>query len=203
MDFIKKILESATITDGALNIDDLMTQINSELPKHAVPKEMFNQTNNELKQAKKDVATRDEQLEALKNVEGDTTNLKAEIERIKGENKKSVETYEAEIAEIKRSTAIDRALETAKAKIPKAVKALLDLDKIKLDGETLIGMEDQLKTLMEDENSKILFGAEAETQIAGAKPAESGDKEPGSGDLSPGAMYAQQFNAQFAPPTTN
>lgn len=203
MDFIKKILESATITDGALNIDVLMTQINSEFPKHAVPKETFNQTNNELKQAKKDVATRDEQLEALKNVEGDTTNLKAEIERIKGENKKSVEKYEAEIAEIKRSTAIDRALETAKAKIPKAVKALLDLDKIKLDGETLIGMEDQLKTLMEDENSKILFGVEAETQIAGAKPAESGDKEPGSGEQSPGAIYAQQFNAQFAPPTTN
>jgi hypothetical protein len=78
-----------------------------------------------------------------------------------------------------------------------------DITPIKLDGESLLGMEDQLKTLMEDESSKILFGSEASTEIKGAKPAESGNSDPGSGDLSPGAMYAQQFNAQFAPPTTN
>ena len=36
MDFIKQILENAKITDGVLDVEDAMKQINTELPKHCL-----------------------------------------------------------------------------------------------------------------------------------------------------------------------
>ena len=59
------------------------------------------------------------------------------------------------------------ALRDAAAKNPKAVKALLDKEKLKLDGETLLGLEDQLKTLRESD--AYLFG---EDNLSGKKPGD-------------------------------
>ena len=53
------------------------------------------------------------------------------------------------------------ALTGAKGKNPKAIKALLDMDKIKLDEEGLKGLEDQLASLKTNES--YLF--ETETKI--------------------------------------
>ncbi|PKM74919.1 MAG: hypothetical protein CVU92_04075 [Firmicutes bacterium HGW-Firmicutes-17] len=130
MEWLKKLLEAAKINDGVLDIDGLMAQVNAEFPKQAVPKETFNAVSSDLKQAKKDIATRDTQLQELKDSAGDIETLKTTIETMAQDNTKAEAKYQKEIAEIKRSTAIDRALEGAKARIPKAVKALLDLDKI-------------------------------------------------------------------------
>ena len=47
------------------------------------------------------------------------------------------------------------ALANVGAKNPKAVKALLDLEKISLDGENLIGLSDQVKIL--EESDPYLF----------------------------------------------
>lgn len=57
--------------------------------------------------------------------------------------------YNADISAAKLHSALDMALISAKAKNPKLAKAALDIDKIKLDGDKLLGLEDQLTKLKE------------------------------------------------------
>lgn len=42
MEWLKTILEKAVITDGKLDVDATMKEINGEFPKHAVPKQDYN-----------------------------------------------------------------------------------------------------------------------------------------------------------------
>ena len=70
------------------------------------------------------------------------------------------------------------ALTGAKGKNPKAIKALLDMDKIKLDEEGLKGLEDQLASLKTNES--YLF--ETETKIE--QPAMQGF-QPTAGNADP------------------
>lgn len=55
--------------------------------------------------------------------------------------------YDTDIKQARFDYAIDLALRDARAKNPKAVKALLDLNKISLDGEKLIGLSEQLEEI--------------------------------------------------------
>ena len=55
--------------------------------------------------------------------------------------------YDSDIAALKLDTALDHALSAAKARNPKLAKAALDTSKIKLDGDKLLGLDDQLTAL--------------------------------------------------------
>ena len=57
-------------------------------------------------------------------------------------------------------------------------KALLDLEKIKLDGESVIGLEDQIKKLTVGEDSKFLFDVKTDEKpnFKGIVPGEKGDQ---------------------------
>lgn len=56
MDWLRKLLESAKIVDGKLDVDALMKEVNTEFPKNAVPKETFNDINTQLKTANTTIA---------------------------------------------------------------------------------------------------------------------------------------------------
>ena len=51
MEWLKELLEKAKITDGKLNVDEVMEAAKKEFPKHAVPKNVFNDKCEELKTA--------------------------------------------------------------------------------------------------------------------------------------------------------
>ncbi|MDY4420178.1 MAG: scaffolding protein, partial [Clostridium perfringens] len=57
MEWLRKLLEGATITEGKLDIDGLMKSINTEFPKNAVPKDKYNEVSNDLKTANKTLDT--------------------------------------------------------------------------------------------------------------------------------------------------
>lgn len=138
--------------------EELATKVAKELDGNYVPKTRFNEVNTELKQAKDQVKERDSQLETLKKSVGDSDELKKQIETLQNENKTKDETHAAEIKQLKIDTAVDKALAEAKAKNPKAVKALLDLAKAEIsDDGTIKGLDAQIKTLSEAEDSKFLF----------------------------------------------
>ena len=42
MEWLKKILEGAVITDGVLSIDSTVDAIKKEVPKHLIPKDVYN-----------------------------------------------------------------------------------------------------------------------------------------------------------------
>lgn len=145
-----------------------------------IPKSRFDEVNESKKQLEKDIASRDEQLEALKKI--DAEGLKAEIERLQGENKAAQEKYEADMKQVQIDNAVEKALLGAKAKNIKAVKALLDLEKAELDGDSIKGLDEQLKKLQESEDSKFLFDVQTSNkqQFKGFKPGDAGDKKPGT-----------------------
>ncbi len=75
--------------------------------------------------------------------------------------------YNTDIAAVKLDSAVNVALVAARAKNPKLAKAALDMSVIKMDGENLLGLTEQLDKLKETDG--YLF--EAETK---ADPTETG-----------------------------
>ena len=154
MDWLKEILKNAGIPEDKL--DSTIGDINKELPKHFIPKDKYNEVAEAKKKLETDIQERDNQLEQLKNAAGNSEELKAQIEQLQAENKKAAEEWQAKMAQMQLDFALERALTAARAKNPKAVKALLDLEKVKLDGEQLLGLDDQLKALQQSD--PYLFG---------------------------------------------
>jgi len=117
---------------------------------------------NDLKNQLKD---RDGQLDDLSKQVKDNKDLSDEIDRLKEENKTATQDLQDKLDKQAFDFSLDKALSAAKVKNAKAVKALLDADKIKLDGEQLLGLDDQLKTIKESDG--YLF---ADEQQEGGKP---------------------------------
>ena len=132
MDWLKELLKKAGIEEGKL--DSVIGDINKELPKYFIPKDKYNEVAEAKKKLEKDIQDRDKQLDDLKKAAGSNEDLKQQIEKLQAENKKADEAWQAKVAQMQLDFALERALTAAKAKNAKAVKALLDLEKVKLDG---------------------------------------------------------------------
>lgn len=140
-----------------------------------VPADRFNEVNEAKKAAEALVTERDNQLTALKKSAGDNEELKAQIENLQKENKAAKAEFESKVKTLKIDNAINSALTANGAKNLKAVRALLDMEKIGLEGEEVKGIDEQIKALVADESSSFLFNASS-AKPAGTKGAESGGK---------------------------
>ena len=154
MDWLKEILKTAGIEEGKL--EGLIGEIGKELAKYFIPKDKYNEVSEAKKKLEEDIQERDKQLEQLKNAASNNEELKNQIEELQEANRRAAEEWQAKMAQMQLDFAIEKALAAAKAKNAKAVKALLDLEKVKLDGEALIGLDDQLKALQQSD--PYLFG---------------------------------------------
>lgn len=163
--------------------EELADLIMKELDGSYVPKSRFNEINTELKQTKDQVKERDEQLELLKKSNVDSEELKKQIEQLQNDNKAKDEAHANEIKQLKIDTAIDKALADAKAKNPKAVKALLELGDVEIaDDGTIKGLDAKIKKLTEAEDSKFLFDvADTSNNVSkGYVPGQKMDGVPGA-----------------------
>lgn len=141
-----------------------------------IPPERFNEVNEAKKNAEALVAERDKQLAEIKKNAGNNEELKAQIETLQKENKAAKEKFESDLKALKIENAINAALTANGAKNLKAARALLDLEKITLDGDEVKGIGDQIKALLADDGSKFLFDVKpAEIKPAGTKAAEGGN----------------------------
>lgn len=122
-----------------------------------IPPNRFNEVNEAKKAAEATIAERDKQLGELKKAVGDNEALKKQIETLQSENKAAKEKYESDLKAIQLNNAVDSALQEAGARNMKAVKALLDMEKVKFDGEKLEGLSDQIASLRTDESSSFMF----------------------------------------------
>ena len=140
---VKKILQDA----GVENVEDLEGRISKELPKYFKPAKEFNEINDELKLVKGEKKTLENDKQ---KIEEEYNNFKkGAISQADYEvKKKEIEdNSKAEIEAIRLDSKIDLAINNAKAKNVKSVKANLDLKKIKLDGDKLLGFDDQIEAL--------------------------------------------------------
>lgn len=148
MEWLKAILEKAKIEDGKLDIDGVMSTVNSEFPKHAVPKTVFNDKVKELSTANETIAN-------LKKSNADNVELQ---NKIKG--------YESEIETLKTNALNTAKTYALKEQLSKAGVTDTDyliykqggIDKFTFDKDGKpVGVDDILKPLREDKTYSHLF----------------------------------------------
>lgn len=124
----------------------------------------------------KQIQDRDKQLEDLGNKVKDNEELTAEINRLKDENKTTREEFEERLQKQAFEFTLERALNQAGAKNLKAVKALIDTEKINLVDGTLIGLDEQLTALKKSDS--YLFGEDQPPGLKGRTPHETDTNPP-------------------------
>ena len=150
---------------GVNYTEDIGQKIQDEIGKAFVSKADFNAKNEAKKALEAQIAERDKQLEELKKV--DASKLQAEIARLQGENTASKSDFEKQINTLKLTNALDIALLGAKARDVKAVKPFLNLELIKLDGDKLLGFNEQLENIKKEKS--FLFEDVSTPRATGAK----------------------------------
>ncbi|CAM3001778.1 phage scaffolding protein [Hathewaya histolytica] len=117
-----------------------------------IPKQRFDQINEQAKEYKKQVGERDQQITKFKEDYKDVDGLKEKVSELEEINKKQKEDYESKTTQMEFDYKFDKAIGAYKTKNPKALRALLDMDKVKLVDDTFIGLEEQVKALKESDS---------------------------------------------------
>lgn len=140
MEWLKAILEKASVTDERLDVEALMKQVNAEFPKHAVPKKDYNDKVSELK-------TANDTIKELKTAGADNEELQ-----------KKISAYETEIKNLKTAAENTQKEYALKDKLKAAGVVDADyviykqggLDKFSFDKDGVpIGVDDLLKPMKE------------------------------------------------------
>lgn len=137
-------------------------------------KATYQEVMSENKTLKQSLSERDTQLENLKKSSGDNTTLQQQISELQNQNIEQQKVHEKELAQLKLDHAIEVALSAAKAKNAKAVKAMMDLSKVKLgeDGK-LSGFEEQMEALKKSDSYMFDQQEQIQQQFIGYQPAAS------------------------------
>jgi len=157
MDELKKMLGEELFNQVAEALGDKKILIDDG---NYIPKARFDQVNEEKKELKKMLDERNQQLEDFKAQVKDNEELTKQIEELQNQNEQTVNDYEQKLTKQKFDFAVEQALAKSDAKNVRAVKALLDLESVKMDGDKLLGLDDQVKDLKEKE--PYLFGGKVE-----------------------------------------
>ncbi len=105
MEWLKKLLEEAKITEGKLDVEGLLKNINTEMPKHMTPKETFNDINEKLKTANKTI-------EDLNKNNKDNEELQKTVKKYKDD----LEAKDKEVAVIRKENFLKDSYRKAGAK---------------------------------------------------------------------------------------
>ncbi len=162
MDWIKELLKDVGIEDEKLN--ELISNINKEIPKYFIPKSKYNEVAEAKKQLEEEINVRNTQLEELKKSAGENENLKRQIEELQSANKQKDEEYQKQIKDLQITNAIKLAL-SGKVHDEDIVSRLIKKDELVLseDGK-VIGLDEQISSLKE---SKSFLFKDDNSQQAG------------------------------------
>ena len=105
------------------------------------------------------LASKDSEISTLKTKVGDTDSLNAQITQLTAEKNELTTKLNTEVSKLQKEHAVESGIRDAKGKNIKAIKALLDMDKITYENNELSGLTEQLQTLASAEDSSMLFGA--------------------------------------------
>lgn len=179
----RKFLEDLGLEKEA--IDKIMAENGTDIEAAKADYETLKQ---QLDTSNVQIKERDEQLETLKKSSGDNEALTQQINTLQAENKAAREKYEADIKELKLTTAIKLAV-GATAQDTDLVAGLFDKAKLILseDGK-VTGLEEQLKSLKK-EKAFLFKEDKSGTAIKGGKPAEGSGTPPV--DKKPDMTYSE------------
>lgn len=141
-----------------------------------IPKTRFDEKVEEAKEYKKQVGERDIQISKIKDEFKDTEGLKEKFEKLELDNKTQKETYEKQLSDIGFNNALEKGLGAYSIKDRKLIMALIDKDKLKVDGDNVIGLKEQIEPLQKSHD--FLF----EKEINGTGTFNTGGGEPKPGE---------------------
>jgi len=152
----REFLKGLGLEDEA--IDKIMAEHGKSLNSVKEKAEKADTLESQIEDYKTQLADRDQQLNDLSEKAKGNEELTAQIEELKQQNETTKTDYEEKLQQQAFEHKLESTLTGAKVKNVKAVKALLDLESIKLDGDKLLGLDDQLNGLKESES--YLFDSE-------------------------------------------
>lgn len=126
----------------------------------------------EITSLKEQISQRDKDLKELKKV--DAKELETKIAELEEKNKTLQEESDKQLQETRRNLMLENSLMKANVKNSKAIKGMLDLDKITIDGDELTGLDDQIKALKESDS--YLFNIEEPTKTIDLGSQHTGEK---------------------------
>ena len=183
----RKFLEDLGLEKDA--IDKIMAENGSDVNAAKADNEAMKQ---QLESANAQIQERDKQLETLRKSSGDNEALQKQIADLQAENKAAKEKYEADMKELKLTTAIKLAVGDS-AHDADLVAGLFDRGKLVLNEDgTITGLEEQVKSIKKEK--AFLFKEEKPgTVIKGGKPAKGAGTPPA--DKKPSEMTYEELCA--------
>lgn len=134
-----------------------------------IPKSRLDEKIAEVNDYKQQLADRDTQLADLQSKANGNEELQAQIQALQQQNEQVKTEYQQQLQQKEFDFALTEALRDAKAKNPKAVKALLDTETVKFVDGKLIGLDEQLTALKTSDD--YLFVSD---KLKGGTPPQGG-----------------------------
>ena len=178
MDWLKELIEKHT-ADGKTDIDAVMNAVKEEFPKHAVPKDVYNEQAEKLKAA-------NSTLDTLKKSNKDNEELQNELKTYKDK----VSQLESDVKETAKKQTIKDALSNAKATDLDYLMYKLGDVELAEDG-SIKDLDSKIKDLQT--NHPTFF------QTAESEQADNGFKTLGGVDIPPGGKIdpSKSLTADF------
>lgn len=166
---MKDLLAKQSLTEEQITgILNAMKEAKVYTTKHENIDERYNKLKTQKSELETQLKERDTQLADLSKNNKDNEALLTQIKDLQALNKKTTEDFEKKIQSMEFDYALDKGLTSAKCKNTKALKALLDMDKIKYQDGKLDGLEEQLNNLKESDG--YLFDIETAPGGSGFNP---------------------------------
>jgi DNA anti-recombination protein RmuC len=171
MEWLAKILDR----QGIRATEEVFSEVRKTLPKHWVPKEEFNARIEEIRTLKEKLAEAEGVRDELRTQTEKSAELEAKIAALQEQHGQEATQLKEEMERAKLQATLELALIRSGARNVRAVEALLDTEKIRLEEGELIGLSEQLSEIRA-ENGFLFHDAPRATALGhgGAPAALSG-----------------------------
>lgn len=121
----------------------------------------------------KDIKSKDTEITTLQNKVKDVDALNQKISQLETDKTNLTNELNTKVSQIQKDHAIESKIRDSKGKNVKAIKALLDMDKITFENNELAGLDEQLTALASAEDSSMLFGDSKVQAPSGTEPSKT------------------------------
>ena len=153
MDWLKELIEKYT-ADGKTDVDAVMNAFKEEFPKHAVPKDIYNEQAEKLKAANSTLDTLKKSNEDAEDLQQKITDYEAKVQQLETERSEERKTY-----------AIKEVLQ--KEGVSDVEYMMFKLGKLEVDKDgNVVDLENKVKALKE--TNPTFFASETKNNEPGA-----------------------------------
>lgn len=141
----RKFLEELGLEKDQIN--SIMEKNGEDLEKQ---KEKLAQKDEEIRGLKANIEERDKDIEDLKKADDKVS--KEDYETLQNKYKELEKTSKENVANVTKNFLIDKVLSNSKAKNVDVLRKQIDFDKVKLDGDKITGLDDQIEALQKSDS---------------------------------------------------